>query len=303
MDFDGVYPPLITPTMGRQEIDTTQLANHVSNLSQAGVDGFFPCGTVGEFSSLSSSQRESVIHTVVSASGNKTVLAGCGGNSVEEVRNQIDTAESVGADAAVVIAPYYFGVDDSGIKRYFKSIINDAPLPIVLYNIPFLTGNNISIDSVISLAEHENVVGIKDSSGDPRYHSRLNSETGDGFTVLQGITDQAVMSLRGGTDGLIPGVSNLAPKAIVDLYQATQKGNYEEAVDIQATVVNNVLYALDGVSLTAGLKFALQECKFDVGQPLPPLSHLSDHEKCQIRDRLALISDEVLYPSIFHENE
>ncbi|WP_255171124.1 dihydrodipicolinate synthase family protein [Natrononativus amylolyticus] len=295
MKLTGVYPPLITPATATDDVDTDTLATHVTTLAAAGVDGFFPCGTVGEFTSLTNEHRSTAIRTVVEHADGKPVLAGCGGNSVADVVTQIETAAAAGADVAVVITPYYLETDDAGVERFFETVLERSPLPVLIYTIPFLTHTPISVESVRRLAASDRVVGIKDSSGDARFHSRLNAETDEEFTVLQGITDHAIISVAGGSDGLIPGVANVAPKALVEVYEATRAGNYDRALELHTTVIDPLRYAFDGSSLTAGLKYALRERGLDVGGPFPPLTALSDDEQVRISDRLADVPEKFLY--------
>jgi len=282
MRLTGVYPPLITPTKRRGTVDTESLAEHVKTLQECGINGFFPCGTAGEFASLTHDQRRQTIETVRHEVPESTVLAGCGGTAVGSVVKQIEQAKKIGADAAVVIAPYYLDPTPNGLRAYFRNILNEAQLPIILYNIPHLTKCRIPVDLVTKLAKDEQVVGIKDSSGDPRYHWRLLAETPSEFSVLQGITDQAVSSLRAGGDGIVPGVANVIPEPVLELFYACERDDYDHALEIHEETFSPLLNALTEVPLAAGLKYILREQGLDIGYPLPPLSQLSDEQQVPI---------------------
>ncbi|ODR79096.1 hypothetical protein BG842_26675 [Haladaptatus sp. W1] len=139
------------------------------------------------------------------AAGSVAIFAGCGGTSIKDVTENIDAASGAGADVAVVVAPYYLNTTQSGLETFFHTIANRASLPVVLYNIPSLTGNALEIQTVETLAEHENIVGLKDTSGDLTYHYRLNERTDDDFAIFQGATGLAAASLELGSDGIIAG--------------------------------------------------------------------------------------------------
>lgn len=282
MTLTGVYPPLITPADRSGQVDTESLAEHVKTLRENGINGFFPCGTAGEFASLTHEQRRLTIETVRSEVPESTVLAGCGGTAVGSVVKQIKQAKAIGADAAVVIAPYYLDPTSDGLKTYFRNILNESQLPIILYNIPHLTKCSIPVDLVSKLATDEQVVGIKDSSGDPRYHWKLLAETPSEFSVLQGITDQAVSSLRAGGDGIVPGVANVIPEPVIELFEACERDDYDQALKIHEETFSPLLNALNDVPLAAGLKYILRKQGSDSGYPLPPLSQLTSNQRTSI---------------------
>ncbi len=295
MDIDGVYPPLLTPIDSSGRIKHELLKEHVTWLLNSGVDGLFPCGSLGEFSSLTPDQRTDVIKTTVEVSRDRTVLAGCGGTAIQQVINQITNAYDVGADIAVVVVPYYLNTNEEGLREYYETIANESELPIMLYTIPMLTGNKLPIDVIKSLSYHDNIIGIKDSSGDPRYHSRLLTNTPSEFTILQGISDLAVVSLRSGSDGLVPGVSNIAPSLMCEIYNSANQGDYDRAVELQSTILDDLLDVFQDVDLCAGLKFGLRDAGQDVGYPHPPLSDLSNSEKEQVRQALSQLPKKYLY--------
>lgn len=287
MRTTGVYPPLITPTDGNGKVARDALADHVHELQQQGVEGFFPCGTAGEFTSLTHNQRQVAIETVRNEAPSATVFAGCGGTAVGSVVEQVERAAEIGVEAAVVIAPYYLTPTSAGLRTYFERVIEESSLPIVLYNIPSLTGCTIPVDLVSELAERDRVVGIKDSSGDSRYHRRLIAETPTEFTVLQGITDLAVPSMRAGAGGLVSGVSNVEPEAVIELYEASRRGDYNRALKIHEERLSPLLSALNDVPLAAGLKYILRERGREVGYPMPPLSELLPSDREPIDEWLA----------------
>lgn len=135
-------------------MDTESLSSFTEFLVDGGVHSLFPCSSIGEFSSLSQNQRLTVLETVIDHAGTTPVLAGCGGTSVGEVKPYIQDANRAGADAAVVVTPYYLQTSTKGLVNLYEHLVADAPLPIILYDIPSLTGNHLSVEAVTNLAKH-----------------------------------------------------------------------------------------------------------------------------------------------------
>lgn len=273
MQVSGVIPPMVTPTTDdRSGVNTETLASFTEFLVDGQVDALFPCGSIGEFSSLTYEQRLDVIETVVEHAGDLPVLAGCGGTSVGEVRNLIADAEYTGADAAVVVTPYYLTGPDDGLVEFYDRLAEDSPLPIILYDIPSLTGNSLSVDVVSELATRENIVGLKDSTGDIIHHQQIIESTPDEFQTLQGMAELAVSAMDVGADGFVAGPANVYPEPVAEIYEAHQGGNREEAVKRWQNVSNPIVTATRPLATSVGLKYLLQRRGRDVGGPLPPLS-------------------------------
>lgn len=292
MQISGVIPPLITPTNGdRSGVDKDRLASFTEFLVDGEVDALFPCGSIGEFSSLTQKQRLDVIETVVEHAGNRSVLAGCGGTSLGEVKNLIADADHAGADAAVVVTPYYLNGPDDGMIEFYDRLAEDSPLPIILYDIPSLTGNNLSVDVVSELATRENIVGIKDSTGDIIHHQQLIKSTPDQFQTLQGMAELAVSAMDVGADGFVAGPANVYPEPIAKIYEAYKMGNRTEAVKRWQTVSNPIVTATRPLATSVGLKYLLRQRGKGVGGPLPPLSPPTQTDK----DRLDRCHNQVDY--------
>nr|WP_276306190.1 dihydrodipicolinate synthase family protein [Halomarina sp. PSR21] len=275
---------MVTPTTGRDgTVDEPSLARYTEHLVTNGVHGLFPCGSIGEFSSLTHDQRKRVVETAVDAADGVPVLAGCGDTSVAAVNRHVRTAAEAGADAAVVVTPYYLSTTQDGLTDFYTDVATDAGLPIVLYNIPALTGAKLDVETVVELGENANIVGMKDTSGDMTYHRRLIEETPDGFGVLQGSTELAVTSLDAGADGIIAGPANVFPGVLADVYDAHHSGDRDRAVELMNTVVNPVLTATSDLPTAAALKYLLTLTECETGAPLPPLPQLDDSEQQALR--------------------
>lgn len=219
----GVTPPLVTPFDEAGEIDEAALEAVVDWTVDGGVDALFPCGTTGEFASLTPPERRRVIEIVVDRADetDTPVIAGAGATSVEETVEYLEDAAAVGADAAVVVPPFFHAANDpAGNEAFFEAVADRSPLPLLLYNIPSCTGGSIAPETVRALADRDDVLGIKDSSGEFGYFLRLVRETPAEFLVLQGFDNLLAASLRSGADGGINALANVLPGVYRELYDA-----------------------------------------------------------------------------------
>ncbi|WP_081927289.1 dihydrodipicolinate synthase family protein [Halobellus rufus] len=294
MNLSGTVVPMATPTRGpRREIDEDALRAFTERLVDAGVHGLFPSSSIGEFPSLTGAQHRRVLETVADeVDGRTKILAGCCETDVDSVLEDIAIAKTTGADAAVVVAPYYLKTTQGGLERFFTAVADESPLPILLYNIPQLTGNEIGVDLVRRLAEHEAVVGLKDTSGDLAYHYRVIDETPEEFLVFQGATELATASLDLGTDGLIAGPANVFPSVMTDLYDAYDRGDLAEARHLMRTVVTPFVSATTDLPTAAATKHLVGLQGLDIGGPLPPLPELTDDERESLTVMYRRITDQ-----------
>lgn len=282
---------MATPTVGRNgEIDEPTLERFTNLLIDAGVHGLFPGSSIGEFPSLTHELNHLTIETVAAAADDKTeVLAGCCDTSVEGVIENVDAADAAGADAAVVVAPYYLSTTQEGLYRFFMRVANRSTLPVLIYNIPSLTGNHLAIETVTRLVAHDNIVGLKDTSGDLTYHHRIINETPADFAVFQGATELAVASLELGASGLIAGPANVFPEAVVRLYQAHRAHENDEVRTLMQQVVMPLVTAMDDIPTAAAIKHYIRLSGLDVGKPLAPLPTLTDDERARLERAYQLV--------------
>jgi len=264
-------------------VDEDTLVDFTRSLVDGGVDGLFPGSSIGEFPSLTDDQTRAVVRTVVEAADGETpVIAGCCNTSVADVRRLVAAAADAGADAAVVVTPYYLDTTQRGIVRFFERLADDSPLPLLLYNIPSLTGNRLAAETVATLAHHESVVGLKDTSGDLVYQHDVITSTPPSFAVFSGATASAAASLDLGADGIIAGPANVFPSELSALSGAHERGDAETATRIARDVVLPLVSAYRDIPTAAAVKHLVGLDRLDLGDPLPPLAPLSPGE----RDRL-----------------
>ena len=289
MRFEGTIPPMVTPTEGREGgVDVSVLESYTEFLVEGGVHGLFPCGSIGEFPSLTREERRTVVETVVDSAGDVPVLAGCGATSVADVVTLTEDAAEAGASAAVVVTPYYLGVDQAGLRGFYETVADRSPLPVVLYNIPQRTGVALEVETTAALAEHENVVGVKDSSGGMADFFRTVEETPEGFSVIQGLSMLALPSLDSDASGLISGAANVFPAALSALYEAHRAGEHDRAVTVANEVANPLVAAYADLPTAAALKHLLGLAGHDVGPPVLPLSGLDRDQREVLAERYDL---------------
>ena len=281
MRLEGVIPPMPTPTDDECGIDTQALRSYTRFLLDNGVDGLFPCGSVGEFSSLTPQQRETVVETVTDEAS-VPVLAGCGDTSLALVEDHVQSAADRGADAAVVVTPYYLDTTQSGFGRFYEAVAETAPIPILLYNIPALTGERLSVELIRDLAAHDNIIGLKDSSGDLTFVYDVIRETPDDFAVLQGATQLSVASLEAGVDGLVAGTANVFPDRMTSLYNSFRRNERERVDKIQNELVHPVVSATSDMPTAPAIKYLVSRRGYDIGESLPPLPELNDEERARL---------------------
>jgi 4-hydroxy-tetrahydrodipicolinate synthase len=202
------------------DIDFDALQSHIGRLESAGVDGIIPCGSTGERATLAPEEHRRVIETTVDAASTP-VLAGTGASSTREAIELTQHAEDVGADAGLVIYPYYSWPTNDHVIGHYEAIADSVDIPIVIYNIPKRTGRNLEPDAAVELANHPNIAAIKESSGDMNQMFEVLKRTRDlDFDVLAGYDSQALPTILMGGTGVTSVAANVFPETVVNLYQA-----------------------------------------------------------------------------------
>ena len=233
--FEGVFPALITPFYRNsgKTLDLDGLRSNIAVLVNAGVHGVVPCGSTGESATLSFAEHEQVIEvTVDEVDGKIPVLAGTGSNNTAEALRFTRAAKDVGADGVLVISPYYNKPNRSGLIKHYTSIA-ECDIPVVVYNVPGRTGQNITPDIIKELASHPNIVGVKEASGDINQISSIIELTRDeDFSVISGDDGMTLPIMALGGKGVISVVANIYPKPLIEMYDAMIYGDYAKARDI-----------------------------------------------------------------------
>ena len=230
--FEGVYPALITPFKdnSQKDLDLEGLESNIEYLISCGVHGIVPCGSTGESATLTFEEHETVIEKAVEvADGRVPVLAGTGSNNTVEAVRFTKAAKDIGADGVLVLSPYYNKPNRSGLVKHYN-ILADLDIPVVVYNIPGRTGQNLAADLIVELAENPNIVAVKEASGNLEQMSRIIEDTRDlDFTLLSGDDGLTLPILALGGKGVISVTANIAPKLMVQLYEQFKAGDIEGA--------------------------------------------------------------------------
>jgi len=222
--FTGVYTAIITPFKNGQ-VDESALEALVERQVEAGVAGLVPCGTTGESVTLSDEELLRVIQkTIESVQGRCAVIAGVGSNHTQKTIDLGRQAQSMGADGLLVITPYYNKPTQAGLYAHFEAISKAIPDgQIMLYNVPSRTGVSLTVETIRRLAEHPNIVALKEATGDMAFAARIAASCGDRLALLSGDDATALPLWSVGGRGVVSVTSNLLPERMVDLWTAFQQ--------------------------------------------------------------------------------
>ncbi|MEN0614972.1 dihydrodipicolinate synthase family protein [Klebsiella indica] len=289
MQFSGIIPPVSTIFTADGQFDEVGTAALIDDMIFAGVDGLFILGSGGEFSQLNVDERKTIATFVIGYVDRRVpVLVGTGGTNAREVIELSQHAQEAGADGIVVINPYYWKVSEHNLIRYFQQVADCVTLPVVLYNFPALTGQDLPPELVKTLVDsRRNIVGIKDTI-DSVAHLRSMIKTVKSahphFSVLCGYDDHLFNTLLLGGDGAISASVNFAPQISVKLLQAFRDGDLAQAAHYHQTLLQIPrIYQLDTPFVNV-IKEAIVMC----GRPisthvLPPASPLDEVQKMQLK--------------------
>jgi 4-hydroxy-tetrahydrodipicolinate synthase len=277
--FFGSIPALVTPFSGGRVAEDT-FAEFVEWQISEGSNGLVPCGTTGEVATLTADEhRELIAHTVQVAKGRVPVIAGCGTYSTAASIERVRAAADVGADAALIVVPYYNKPSQAGLAAHFEAIAEASPIPIVIYNVPSRTVADISVETLAAVSKHPRIAAIKDATGNLGRVSAQRLACGEEFVQLSGNDDMALgFNAMGGT-GCISVTANVAPRLCSDFQKAMKDGRWDEALRLQ-----DRLYPLHAALFTdaspAPTKYALSRVRPGFPQELRlPLVEASDVSK------------------------
>ena len=235
--LEGIVCPPITFFNRKGAVDEASFRRHLRNLVDRGLHGVFPNGTMGEFTLLTAEERRHLAEAAVDAVGDDaTVFVGTGSMRTDEAVELSRHAQDIGADAVVVVTPFYLRPTPDGLRRHFNAVHRAVSIPILAYNLPSFTGYSIAPDLVADLAEEGIIQGMKDSSGDLPANLRILARVPKDFVFFTGADPLCLAVLAEGAAGGVLGTSNFFPAKIVDLYTRARKGDLADAGAIQAGV-------------------------------------------------------------------
>ena len=226
----GCGTALVTPFDGQQAVDWPAFERLVGRQVECGIDFLVPCGTTGETPSLSSDEYREVIQTCVRiADGRVPVVAGAGSNATAHAIDLGRIAVTAGADALLSVGPYYNKPSQEGLFRHFAEIAASSSVPVIVYNVPGRTGNNIQADTLLRLANVEGIVAVKEASGDLAQIMQILRHRPEGFKVFSGDDNLALATMALGGDGLISVASNEIPAEMTSIIRLAQAGEMTKA--------------------------------------------------------------------------
>ncbi len=283
--FKGSIPALITP-FKNNKIDFSALDKIVNHSIKNGSDALVPCGTTGESPTLSHEEHKLLIEETIRIVDKRIpVIAGTGSNNTFEAIEYTKHAENTGADAALIVTPYYNKPTQKGLYNHFKSISEQSSIPIIIYNIPGRSVVDMSIETMIELSKLKNIIGVKDATNDLFRPVLTRKKMKNNFCYLSGEDGTALAYLAQGGHGCISVTANVAPKLCSDMHKAWREGDINKAqeINLKLSSLHNALFL---ESSPGPVKFAasiIGLCESDIR---PPLYEINDNTKKEVTNCL-----------------
>lgn len=236
VDFKGLATALVTPFVDG-EVDWKAFRNLVRRQVEAGVDFLVPLGSTAETPCLTDAEKVKILEIAREESNGLPIVAGAGSNSLTATVQNMRLLDGHGADAYLIVVPFYNKPTQEGLYQYFKAVAEETDRQVILYNVPGRTGTNMKTETTLRLAEIPNVTAVKEASGDLAQIIDIKRQAPDGFTVLSGNDDQTLPLMACGADGVISVASNVAPKQMKALTQAVAASDLKEAIRLNNSLM------------------------------------------------------------------
>lgn len=285
--FTGVATALATP-FDDNGVNLNEFRKFIDFQIDSGVNALVVCGTTGESSTMTKNEKIDAIKCAIdTTSGRIPVIVGTGSNNTSSAIEMSKIAEELGADGLLVVTPYYNKTTQLGLIEHYKAIASSVSIPIILYNVPSRTGMNISPETCFELSKIDNIVGIKEASGNISQIAKIAHLCGNDFSIYSGNDDQTLSILSLGGKGVISVLSNVNPKLTCSITNSFFKNAINEACfyQLQALPLIDALFAETN---PIPVKEAINMLGFDFGIPRLPLIKCSDKLKEQIKENLVL---------------
>lgn len=283
--FKGCGTAIVTP-FTNDGINFEEFGKLIEFQISNGADSIIVCGTTGESSTMSLEERKSAIEFAIRVANKRIpIIAGTGGNCTKSVIELSQYAEKIGADALLIVTPYYNKTTQAGLVAHYTAIAKSVKLPIIMYNVPSRTGLNITPETCLQLSKVDNIVAVKEASGDLSQVAKIAALCRDNLHIYSGNDDQILPVLSLGGLGVISVISNIIPKTVHNMTECYFAGNNKEATKLQ----------LDTLEFTSAMfcevnpipvKAALNMIGFNAGIPRLPLVELSDSGKEMVKKAL-----------------
>jgi 4-hydroxy-tetrahydrodipicolinate synthase len=283
--FHGVAPALVTPMLQDRSIDWTALSALINHVSEGGVDYLVVQGTTGESATTTSDEKKKIIETIKESNANHLpIVYGIGGNDTESLITQINNTSFKGIDAILSVSPYYNKPSSRGVIEHFNAIADACPVPVILYNIPGRTGINLSPETVLQLAEHPNIIGIKEASCIIEQCIEIAFNKPKDFLLISGDDVQAVPIISIGGVGVMSVIANALPNKFSEMIHAALKGDFVSAQKILGhfLAIDSYLYEEGN---PVGVKLILEHLGLMESQVRRPLASGSDELRIKLVNR------------------
>ncbi len=283
--FKGSIPAVITPFV-EDNVDYDSLTKVLNYLIDNGSNGLVPCGTTGESPTLSHNEHKKIIEETIRVADKRVpVIAGTGSNNTLEALEYTNHAESSGADAALIVTPYYNKPTQSGLYKHFKIIAEKTNIPIIIYNIPGRSVVDMNIETMIELSKIKNIIGVKDATNDLFRPLLTRKKMQNDFCYLSGEDGTALAYLAQGGHGCISVTANVAPKLCSEMHSAWRNSNISKAqeINLKLSSLHNALFI---ESSPGPVKYAASLLGLCNSNTRLPLSEIKDDTKKLVKDCL-----------------
>jgi len=291
VNFSGVFAALTTPFAHDGSVSLPDLKHNVQRYNQTDLAGYVALGSTGEAVLLTRVEMNGILATVKeSAAKEKKLLAGAGAESTAETIERTKRAAEFGYDAVLVKTPYYYkpAYKPEVLITHFRRVADESPIPVMLYSIPQFTGIALGAAEVAALAEHPNIIGIKDSSGNVQGVAEIVAATPQAFQILVGSAASVYPSMTIGARGAILALACALPEKCVALFELFRQGHHEKARELQAILVRASKLMVSELGI-AGVKHAMDQRGYRGGIPRPPLLPLHHEQKKRLTEFLTTL--------------
>ena len=283
----GVYPAIVTPFTADDRVDEAALARVTDYVIEGGVHAIMSTGGTGEFPHLDRQERQRATEIIVCQARSRVpIIAGTAGASTREVIHLSQDAQVAGASAVILTPPYYFQLPASSLVEHFRLVASEIDIPVVVYNNPLYTGNNLTPGNIADLSSDSRIIGCKQSNADMGQLVEVLRLAPPTFSVNTGIDSQFYPALCVGARGIFSTAASLIPRQMVEIYRLTMRGEHDaaRALHMKVQVLNRFLEYDPGY--VAPCKEALEMLGIRVGSPRKPMPALTEAERAGVRAAL-----------------
>ena len=283
--FQGACTAIVTP-FSQRGIDYERLEKQLQAQIEGGVSAVVVCGTTGENATLSQDEHNELVRKTVNlCRGKMKVIVGVGGNNTEQALRKAENAAAIGADGILMVTPYYNKTSQKGLVEHFSYVADRVEIPMILYNVPSRTGIGIQAETYRILAEHPNINGVKEASGDFSLIARTRSLCGDALHIWSGNDDNTVPMMALGALGVISVASNIVPAVVSSLCALCLSGDFKGATELYCKYAS-LFSALFIETNPMPVKAAMELLQTDSGRVRLPLTEISEEHREQLKQEL-----------------